>query len=244
MIKSDFYGFVPIVAVTVGAVIGTKIKMPDVARSVLLATSAGLVTASLFSEIVPQVNSAEDGGIGKKVAAVAGILGGALLMLGLKQFDTTAGVYPKAGKIAPFPIALVGATAADFFIDNLVIGQSLHSTPTLGLVVASGIESIIVTSSIVNMMKSNGNSETQIAIASVTLVAASIGGLLAGHYLGQTMGDTTKTALMGVAMSVILWVVVMELWPAALNAGKKKWWVPAIILGTTGFGYILNWTMD
>jgi zinc transporter ZupT len=94
------------------------------------------------------------------------------------------------------------------------------------------------------MMKSNGNSETQIAIASVTLVAASIGGLLAGHYLGQTMGDTTKTALMGVAMSVLLWVVVMELWPAALNAGKKKWWVPAIILGTTGFGYILNWTMD
>jgi hypothetical protein len=60
MVKGvDLLGSIPLISVIVGAIIGAKVKIPDTPRAVLLSVAAGLVTASLFTDIAPAISEAE-----------------------------------------------------------------------------------------------------------------------------------------------------------------------------------------
>lgn len=249
MLNTNLYGVLPVLGVVIGAAIGAKVKIPETTRAVLLACAAGLITASIFIDVSPALQNTA-GDRKKQIALLGGFAGGALMMLGLREYDDKKDAAHEITKrntsvsTHEFPMTLVGATVIDFFIHSFIIGQSFAKNPAIGLAVGSTVESIVITSGIINIMKSHGNTGKQMIIASAILIAASVVGFIVGRVYGIHMSSTSTIAVMGMTTSVVLWMVVQEVYPEAMKVGQKKWWIPAVWLATTAGGFIIDWTLE
>ena len=263
MFSKDFLGLIPIGAMILGSGIGISLKLSTTPRAILLAIAAGLVTASVVTDVVPCINEAE-GDIKKQIFAMVGIAVGAVLMLTIKVVEPkpadekckptaspvdSPGETPSPGKIPAhstkkgFPWALVVAIAADMFLDGVVIGQGLHGKVSPGFIAAMTVEGLIISSTIMNTVKERGGSWGWYSTAFGIMAGGSLLGVFAGHWIGDRLGTNGKLVLMGAALSVVMWIVVMELMPEALeNSGA--WWVPGLwLLGTAG-GIVLDWVTE
>jgi zinc transporter ZupT len=111
------------------------------------------------------------------------------------------------------------------------------------MIVAVTVENLVVSSSVMNIVKENGGSKGQEALGAGILVVGSLAGLVAGYMMGKKMGPNKQAAIMGCATSVLLWMMTQELLPEA-QAATQSWWGPALWLGATAGGIGMDWAMD
>jgi zinc transporter ZupT len=94
-----------------------------------------------------------------------------------------------------------------------------------------------------NIVKDRGGSWKDYSLAFAMMGGASVLGAFAGHRIGQKLGARGGAAMMGVALSVVMWIVVMELMPEALD-NSSAWFVPALWLAGMGGGIGLDWMTE
>jgi len=233
--------YIPTISIVLGSVIGSKASIPNLPRGLLLATSAGLVTASLFTDISSKLLNT------KQVlhkSLLLGIVVGAIFLVVLQSLDSHnknhIGKTPQ--KDGEFPMALIGSVCMDFLIDGVIIGQSSHSKVSIGFVVAMAFEGVLVASSIINIMKENNCTQKQIILASSLMVASSLGGLFIGKKVLTNITEKKDTVLTGISFVVILWMAMIELLPEARAAYKGNI-ILIVWLIATALGFIIDWNI-
>lgn len=238
---SNIVPYAPAISIMVGSIIGSQATIQNLPRGLLLATSAGFVTASLFTDISSKILST------KQVlhnSLLVGIVVGAIFLVTLQSLDshskTHIGKTPQ--KDREFPLALIGSVCMDFLIDGIIIGQSSNSKVSIGFVLAMTLEGILVASSIINIMKKNRCTSNQIIFASVLMVSASLTGLFIGKKLLTNLSEQTDTVLTGISFVVILWMAMIELLPEARTAYKGNI-VLIVWLLTTALGFVIDWNI-
>ena len=248
-----FLGIIPAGTMIIGTIIGKKLQLKPNFRAALLAITAGLVSASIITDVSPTFCSIEgDSNLQKQ--ALIGIAIGSLVMLFLQSLDSSNKTIckdnDKCKKQFKFPIVLTAALAADVFIDGLVIGQSISlNKPAIGFITAMGLEGFITTSALSNIIKDRGGSTRDILISSGSMILSSIFGLFLGKVFGSQLKDVDgkinpkKVKIYGGALIVLLWTVCIELLPEALEESDKLWVYALWLLSTAG-GISLDWIAD
>ena len=238
---SSIVSYIPTISIILGSIIGSKASIPNLPRGLLLATSAGLVTASLFTNISLKLLNT------KKVlhtSLLLGIVVGSITLVTLQSLDSHnknhVGKTPQ--KDGEFPIALIGSVCMDFLIDGVIIGQSLNSKVSISFVVAMAFEGVLVASSIINIMKENGCTQKQIILASSLMVSSSLIGLFIGKKVLTNISEKKDTILTGISFVVILWMAMIELLPEARVAYKGNI-VLVVWLLTTTLGFVIDWNI-
>ena len=237
----DWVGIIPVAASLAGSLVGKELTPEKTSRSVLLATAAGLVTSSLITDVSPVIDSASSDKK-QQQRVITGMLVGALAMVALRSISSPRGKTSLPQK--EVPMALLSAAALDFFIDGVIIGQGLHSTIPWSLVGGAMLETFVVSSSIITIMKARGCTDEQLYRSGTVLASSSFLGILVGHHMGRTPSVGEKALSMGFASSVLLWMVAMDLLPEALAAGDGAWYIPGVWLFATAGGVALDWKIQ
>lgn len=248
MIVKDLAGLIPAASILIGSIVGVKLKLSTTPRAVMLAVAAGLVSASVITDIVPTINESKQSHA-RELFVMLGIALGAAIMLVLRRVEPDKKVCDPGDKVCErtrkkegFPLTLVVAIAVDMFVDGIVIGQGLHGKMSIGFIAAMTVEGLLVSSTIMNMVRDRGGAMKEYAMAFGIMAGSSLLGVFSGHWLGKKLGPVGKSGFMGAALSVVIWIVVMELMPEALEQ-NDSWWVPAIWLTGMAGGIGLDWAI-
>jgi zinc transporter ZupT len=243
MVKSSpnviLAGMVPAIFVAAGAAFGAKVALPPRISGALMTTAAGLITASFMTEIAPDIERSK--GSNAKIAAVLGMLGGAILMIGLQQAEehTDNNQHKERGSAW----SLVGGACATFFVDGVLVGQSMAtgSTPNRMMFAAMAIESVIVSAAISTSLKNKGKSTKEIGIEMSAIALSSIFGMFVGYKFKKSFTETPTSFLIGVTATASLWMIVHALLPDSYRTlVVKRWWAPALWIGATAAGVSMN----
>jgi zinc transporter ZupT len=215
----------------------------------LLSVTAGLVTASIFTDLSPTLCKIE-GNTKLQRQALIGVIIGTTVMIFLKYFDKTKNNSKSIDKKFNYPLVLSLALAADVFIDGLVIGQSLASNkPSIGFISAMGLEGILTSSTLSNIIKDRGGSNFYVVLSSGIMIFSNVIGVTIGKYFAAKFKDKNglpspgKVKIIGAALVVLLWTVCIELIPEAVSENDKIWVYASWLLSTAG-GLSLDWYLD
>lgn len=241
IVRAIIPGLVPAIFVGVGAALGSTLKVPPKASASLMALAAGFITASFITDVAPEISSPETNK--GKISAFLGVLGGALLMIGLQVGEQKMGKdIKKNGSVW----GLVAATCVDFFIDSVLVGQTMKvgNFPSVMMLAATSVEAITLSAAIVTAMKERGESKRSIIIAASSIAFSSVLGVTAGYKTSNFFTGNRETFMMGLAATVLLWMVVRELLPQAERSVGSRWWIPVAWLGSTALGLGVNWISE
>lgn len=248
MISTQLIAFIPSMTILIGSVIGVKLKIKSSTRALLLSVTAGLVTASIFTDLSPTLCKIE-GNTKLQRQALIGVLIGTTLMIFLKYFDKTKKNSESNDKKFNYPLVLSLALAADIFIDGLVIGQSLASNkPSIGFISAMGLEGILTSSTLSNIIKDRGGGKFYVALSSGIMISSNILGVTLGKHFATKIKENGlpspgKVKIIGASLVVLLWTVCVELMPEAISENDKIWVYASWLLSTAG-GLSIDWYLD
>jgi zinc transporter ZupT len=237
--KAIMPGLIPTLFVAIGSTVGATLKLPAKVSGSLVTVAAGLITASFISDTAPEI--ADTTGRSSRVSAMLGMMGGILLMIGLQYAENRTGNNDH-GRGSVW--GLVGGSCIKFFTDSVLVGQSIkdNDIPTTPMMIAISIESVVISSAIATTMRNRGKSNKEIAGFVIALVFSSALGIFAGFKFKKFFSGSREMFMLGVAATVMLWVVVYELLPEANRSlSAKKWVIPALWLGSTAVGIGSKW---
>ena len=217
-----------------------KLKLSASPRAVLLAIAAGFVTASVVTDIAPQVKESQ-----AQLSAVIGVAVGVVVMLMLKQLEPSpCASHDVSCKKQGFPLALVAAVSVDMFLDGILIGHGLVTQKTsVAFTAAMAIEGLVLSSTIANVIEERGGTLKENALAFGMVGGSSLLGILLGHRIGGNLGGSGESLVLGATLSILLWIVIIELLPEA-KEHNRTWWVPILWLVGMGGGLTLDWAID
>ena len=195
----------PVAAIVLGSVVGYQVTPSKRVVSSLRFVAIGIVLAALSTEFVPDMIKAPDAK--DKIAAVAGFVGGALLMILLRT------LLPKDGTHTS-PYELAGALAADFFVDAVMVGIALGLAEGGALIVGAALstEMLILSMTTGALMKHQGQSpETNYGITGI-LVASVAAGLAIGYTASTNLrGSAIIKGLVAMGSASVIWLLTEEL---------------------------------
>lgn len=238
-IKKFGVASLPLISILAGGLIGAIVDLPAAFDASLLAVASGLILSAIITEIAPKIS--EPPTTQGKTAVLFGIVGGALLMIGLRYYSDKKDGTGSSNM-------LVWLTSIDFFIDGLVNGMTAAKSPiaSISLSVALSIEAFTVTSALVRVLESEGKTKMQIFTQVGILFAAMLGGAVVGYNALNYIGKNTKAALFAIALPVFLWIVFKEFLPDAYGYGSSlsNNWIDFIWMSAIGLGIFIDWTAD
>lgn len=237
----------PVAASTVGALVAT-IRPPGPRMvSGVQHFAAGVVTAALVGEIMPELRA--EGHLG---ATVLGFVAGAILVLGLGAYGRhteahAAGVIPPhpprwgslrrqtiaAATATALPIGMLGAVAVDLLLDGVLVGLGarLGSTQGIILTVALTLEILFLGLSVVSELTEAGLGKGRSVLVCTGLgLTTAVGAIGAALFLGA-VSTTVMSAVLAFGAAALLYLVVEELLVEAHEERESVWLGAMFFLG-------------
>ena len=217
----------PVAASAIGAVVAA-IRPPG-ARVVsgVQHFAAGVVTAALVGEIMPEL--AREGRLGW---TVVGFVAGAILVLGLGAYgrrqeeaateDAGAPVAAAghlrrravaAATAATLPIGMLGAMAVDLLLDGVLVGLGVRLGSTQGLIltIALTLEILFLGLSVVAELTETGLSKVRSVLVCTGLGLMTAVGAIGGALLLADVSASVMSAVLAFGAAALLYLVVEEL---------------------------------
>jgi zinc transporter, ZIP family len=213
----------PVAAAVIGSIIAAV--RPPGARVVsgIQHFAAGVVMAALVGEIMPELQAEH-----QLIWAVAGFVGGALLVLALgaygrkvedaaKPHNLGAGglrvTRMKQAATGSLPVGMLAAMAIDLLLDGVLIGLAARLGPTQGLVmtVALTLEILFLGLSLIGELTEGGLSKVQAVLVSSSLGLVTAVGAIGGAALLHDVSPEVMSAVLAFGAAALLYLVVEEL---------------------------------
>ena len=205
----------PAVALMLGAVLSLRIKIGDRSRSGLQHLAAGVVTAAVAVDLVPEMI-----GVARIPAVIIGFAIGTALVLMLKVFASDDEVEDGSSEKPRKVLGILSVIGVDLAIDGLLVGIAIAvsgngavlgiaiSIETLALGLAFGV-------TLAAVRVGAGRLAFMMLMLSLVLVSGGVVGLLAaGSFTGHI-----RTAVVAFGAAALLYLVVEELLVEAHKSG-------------------------
>ena len=221
MKQAIVYGIIASLPLPLGAIIGTRWKVPSRVLAVLLAFAGGtLVTAlsfELFQEAIHR---------GGHMSSAVGLLAGGAVFIGIDILLTRRTEKDKAG--TAISLALLAAVVLDGVPENLALGTTLAaaggSMALLVAIFASNLPEAIVGA---RTMRDDGRS-TGATVATWSVAAVLLGGsVVVGSALLDSLSDRALSTTLAFAGGAVLASLANTVFPEAYKDGG-----PAVAMAT------------
>lgn len=214
-------------AVAAGIVGGIVVRFwepEDEWRSTIQNFAAGLLSAIIAVDLLPQVRTD-----GEPLLVLAGFAAGGILMIGVNAFAERLEQRRDDG--LPFGLAI--AAGIDTIIDGLIIGVGFAASDELGLllVAALSIELSVLTFSVAAEFRDNGASSlVTVGITSGIAMMIAVGAI-SGWLIFGGMAPATIAIVLAFASAALLYLVTEELLLKAHNSARTTQTVTSFFLG-------------
>lgn len=205
-------------------------------RSWLQHFAAGVVTAALAVELMPEIE-AEPHSAGVTLGSFAA---GGVLMFGLKWlFTRLEERRARAGQPAR-PLGLFVASGVDVLVDGLVIGTGFAKSASVGSALALGLsaEMLFLGLSIATEL-GRARSRWMPLLLTAVLALALLAGALGGCFVFGSTPEAWVTAGLSFGAAAMLYLVTEELLVEA-HAGERE---SAVGAGMLFLGFLLFWAI-
>ncbi len=245
----------PVAASTIGAVVAAvKPPGPRVISGVQH-FAAGVVTAALVGEIMPELR--KEGHLGW---TVVGFVAGALLVLALGAYGRHAEGHAAAATAATtsrlgstrrqavaaaaataLPIGMLAAVAIDLLLDGVLVGLGVRLGTAQGVIltIALTLEILFLGLSVVSELSEAGVSKVRAILICTGLgLTTAVGAIGAAIFLGG-VSSTVMSAILAFGAAALLYLVVEEL---LVEAHEEK---ESVTLGAMYFlGFLVIYVLS
>lgn len=242
---------IPVAASVIGAVVAVVRPPGQGVVSGIQHFAAGVVTAALVGEIMPELQ--REGHLGW---TVVGFVAGALLVLGLGAYGrrSEAEAEAVAEVAAPrertarargirtrvisraavaLPVGMLAAMAVDLLLDGILIGVGVRLGQSQGLIltIALTLEILFLGLSVVAEVTETGASKGKAVGITVGLGLMTAVGAIGGAAVLGTAPETVMSAVLAFGAAALLYLVVEELLVEAHEVKETVWLGGAFFLG-------------
>lgn len=237
----------PVAASGVGAVVALRRRPGPALVSAIQHFAAGVVTAALVGEIMPELQHQ-----GRLGWTVFGFVSGAALVLGLGAYgrhteeeaaaaEQTDGATKAKGIRArvttraaiALPIGMLAAMAVDLLLDGVLIGLGVRLGANQGLIltIALTLEILFLALSLSAELIDSGVSTVRAAATCIALgLVTAVGAVGAAAFLGG-LSSTAMAAVLAFGAAALLYLVVEELLVEAHEEKETVWLGAMFFLG-------------
>ncbi len=241
----------PVAASTIGAVVAT-VKPPGPRFvSGVQHFAAGVVTAALVGEIMPELRA--EGHLG---STVIGFVAGALLVLALGAYGrhteedaaiaaaesesahgevVSKGIRTARLKTAAvaLPIGMLGAVAIDLLLDGVLVGLGVRLGSTQGIIltIALTLEILFLALSLVAELTESGLTNRRAVITCTALGLTTAVGAIGGALVLGGVSTQVMSAVLAFGAAALLYLVVEELLVEAHEQKETVWLGAMFFLG-------------
>jgi zinc transporter, ZIP family len=187
-----------------GGVIAVVRQPEALSRSIVQHIAAGLLTAIIAVDLMPDVRVE-----GEPFPVLAGFAVGSILMIILKGISRWVDDIRDDG----FPVGLVVVAGLDTFVDGLIVGVGFAADGALGilLTVALGVELFVLTMSVASELEKEKIPHKVSVIISVSISSMLLVGALLGAWLLSGLSPATQAIFLAFAAAALLYLVTDEL---------------------------------
>ncbi len=241
----------PVLASIIGAIVA--VVRPPGRRIVsgIQHFAAGVVTAALVGEIMPELHKA-----GHLAWTVVGFVAGALLVLGLGAYGRHTEADAEAAKAegmaaetaartkgirtaiatkaaVALPIGMLSAMCVDLLLDGILIGVGVHLGATQGIIltVALTLEILFLGLSVVAEVTDAGASKARAVAITIALGLVTAVGAIGGAAVLGGVSSTVMAAVLAFGAAALLYLVVEELLVEAHEEKESVWLGAMFFLG-------------
>jgi len=198
------FALVPVVAMAVAAVLATARPVAERVRSLLQHFAAGLVTAIVAVELLPDVHGTNP------LWVVLGFAIGVAAMLGLRAFGLRLDERVEGTRSNAPLLTTVGI---DLLIDGLLLGMAftLGSSQGALLTLALTVEVMSLGTTVAAQLVTRGASRATAITAPIALSLLVTGGAVLGNTLLGGLSGPAYAIVISFGMAALLYLVVEEL---------------------------------
>lgn len=193
-----------------GGVLPLLLPPSERVRAYVQHVAGGILLAVIAIELTPELRA-----LGEPEAMVAGFIGGALLMIGLKGLSRRA---ERRNDARP-PWGMAVAAGMDTLLDGIVVGAGFALDPRLGALLAVGLAldlSALTASTAIEFREAKA--KRWVTLATITSIAMSLAiGAMIGFAMLREAGDQLLAAVLGLATTALIYLVTEEL----LSRGRE-----------------------
>ena len=219
----------PATALVFGAALASRIKIGDKARCGLQHLAAGVITAAVAADLVPEMV-----GVERIPAVLIGFAIGTALVLMLKFFGPNDEAFESTENRAPKVLGLLSVVGIDLLIDGLLVGIAIVVTGSGAVLgIAISIETLALGLAI-GVTLSDGRVKLWRILVLMLILAGllMIGGMIGLFSTNSFTGDL-RTAVIAFGAAALLYLVVEEL---LVEAHKSRDSMIGSLLFFVGFG--------
>ncbi len=242
----------PVAASAIGAVVAAVRPPGPRVVSGVQHFAAGVVTAALVGEIMPELR--KEGHLGW---TVVGFVAGALLVLALGAYGRHAEGHAAAAATShlgstrrqavaaamatALPIGMLGAVAIDLLLDGVLVGLGVRLGTAQGVIltIALTLEILFLGLSVVSELTEGGVSKQRAILICTGLgLTTAVGAIGAALFLGG-VSSTVMSAILAFGAAALLYLVVEEL---LVEAHEEK---ESVTLGAMFFlGFLVIYVLS